>query len=237
MKYHAKTIPLDEQLSYSLRRQYVDEYLKRTIKPTTPYESLLDLGGMKQRKRGKFDISTLGMQVCVVNISKMKQIDVRADAMVLPIQGHAFDWVLCSELLEHVKNPLIVIREVFRVLKTNGSLALTVPFLFRIHSDPLDVGRYTTWFWEQQLQEVGFKEIQIEKQGLFWSIAVDMMRDWLRYLVVSERVKSRILISIFPRLVRYFRNRVVALDSRPEIQDHEFFGRYVGGFGVLAVKR
>ncbi len=227
---------LEQQLSYSLRRQYVDEYLAREIKRHKEHEFLLDIGGVKEEKRGKFDVSRSGMQTWGLNISTAKGIDIQADAGRLPVRSHTFDWVLCSELLEHVENPLGVLREAFRVLKVSGSLVITVPFLFRLHTDPIDVARYTSWFWHRQLEEIGFTEIRVEKQGLFWSVMVDMMRDWLRYLVVSRRVKSRAVINLFPRIARYFRQKAIAFDTKPELQDHDFFGRYTGGFGIVASK-
>lgn len=229
-------LTLNEQLSYSLRRQFVDEFLTRTIVQHGKREALLDIGGVKNERRGKSDISSLGFNICALNISTTKQIDIRADASCLPIQDSSYEWVLCSEVLEHVGDPPRVIQEAFRVLKPGGTLVATVPFLFRLHADPIDIGRYSPWFLQKQLERAGFTNIRIEKQGLFWSVVTDMLRDWLRFQVISKHTRTQFGTNIFSRLVSYCRKRVVAMDSRPELQEHDFFGRYVGGLGILAVK-
>jgi SAM-dependent methyltransferase len=229
-------IPLDQQLSYSLRRQHVDEFLSRKILQANGEIPLLDIGGVKDEYRGKFKISDYRSNVCVLNISTTKQIDIRADASCLPIKDSSYGWVLCSEVLEHVGDPTRVIKEAYRVLKPGGYLVATVPFLFRLHADPVDIGRYSPWSLKQQLEVAGFSKIQIEKQGLFWSVAIDMLRDWLRFLVISKRVRMRLAINIYSRIVSYCRKRAIAFDARPSLQDHDFYGRYVGGFGIFAVK-
>lgn len=229
-------LPLEQQLSYSLRRHYVDEFLARAISPSSAKQALLDVGGVRTQQRGRFDPRASGLQVFAVNISSVKEVDILADAGHLPLSADSFEWVLCSEVLEHVDQPLRVLAETFRVLRHGGQLVVTVPFLFRVHADPVDVGRYTHWFWRQCLEGIGFGQIQIEKQGLFWSVAVDMFRDWLRYLVVDRGFNNRIVRSFLLRMVRRFRRAAIARDSRPNYQDHDFFGRYVGGFGILATK-
>ena len=45
----------------------------------------------------------------------------------LPYEDNFFDRVVCTETLEHVDDPKKVIAEIFRVLKPNGKLLITVP--------------------------------------------------------------------------------------------------------------
>jgi ubiquinone/menaquinone biosynthesis C-methylase UbiE len=44
----------------------------------------------------------------------------KADATALPFERETFDVVHCSWLLEHVPNPMAVLKEVYRVLKVGG---------------------------------------------------------------------------------------------------------------------
>jgi SAM-dependent methyltransferase len=52
---------------------------------------------------------------------------IRADAMRLPFKDAAFDKIICSEVLEHLADDGQGIREMRRVLKDDGALAISVP--------------------------------------------------------------------------------------------------------------
>ncbi len=45
----------------------------------------------------------------------------------LPFRDKSFDWVLVSEVLEHIEHPLAVLREVARVLKPDSNAVLSIP--------------------------------------------------------------------------------------------------------------
>ncbi len=51
----------------------------------------------------------------------------RADALSLPFQDASFDKIICAEVMEHVADDEQGIRELVRVLKWGGALAVTVP--------------------------------------------------------------------------------------------------------------
>ncbi|ACE83839.1 class I SAM-dependent methyltransferase [Cellvibrio japonicus] len=51
----------------------------------------------------------------------------QADATGLPFADGSFDKIICSEVLEHIADYHAVLREVARVLKPGGLLAITVP--------------------------------------------------------------------------------------------------------------
>lgn len=50
-----------------------------------------------------------------------------ADATELPFYDHYFDLVICSEVLEHIADFRQAIREVVRVVRPDGHLAVSVP--------------------------------------------------------------------------------------------------------------
>jgi len=52
---------------------------------------------------------------------------VQGDALHLPFSEGSFDRVICSEVLEHVPDDLAAMRELARVLRPGGTLAVTVP--------------------------------------------------------------------------------------------------------------
>jgi glycosyltransferase involved in cell wall biosynthesis len=60
---------------------------------------------------------------------------------LLPAQS--FDWIVCTEVLEHVLNPFAAVQEIYRLLKPGGHAFITTPFNFRIHGPLPDCWRFT----------------------------------------------------------------------------------------------
>lgn len=52
---------------------------------------------------------------------------IQGDGTLLPFRDNTFDWLLCSEVLEHIPNREDMISEFARVLKPAGNLILTTP--------------------------------------------------------------------------------------------------------------
>jgi|TARA_Y100000310_G_scaffold56791_1_gene52101 ubiquinone/menaquinone biosynthesis C-methylase UbiE len=49
------------------------------------------------------------------------------NATRMPFKSNSFDFVFCSSLIEHIKNPDLLLREIKRVLKKNGLCYLSFP--------------------------------------------------------------------------------------------------------------
>jgi SAM-dependent methyltransferase len=52
---------------------------------------------------------------------------VQGDALHLPFPDGSFDRVICSEVLEHIPDDVAAMRELARVLRPGGTMAITVP--------------------------------------------------------------------------------------------------------------
>jgi ubiquinone/menaquinone biosynthesis C-methylase UbiE len=52
---------------------------------------------------------------------------IRADIFHLPFKSRAFDYVIATEILEHLSNPAAALEEIARVAKPNASVILSVP--------------------------------------------------------------------------------------------------------------
>src|SRR4030042_1667492 len=131
-----------KNLYYSLRRHFVDEFHLNHVPELTSGSRVLDLGGNKILKRGRFDIGLYDLEIVYANLSTAKSPDVQMDAAQVSFKDNSFDAVVCSELLEHVPDPPAVLRGVHRVLRKGGVLLICVPFLVPIHQDPGYYGRY-----------------------------------------------------------------------------------------------
>lgn len=70
------------------------------------------------------------------------------------IEDESIDVINAIELFEHIEDIEKGLRECNRVLKKNGVMIISVPFLFPIHSDPYDFQRWTEEKWKQELKEI-----------------------------------------------------------------------------------
>lgn len=63
---------------------------------------------------------------------------VLSDIKNIPYPENFFDWVLLLDTLEHLKEPKIACREIYRVLKPNGFCMITTPcrFKYLLRRDP-----------------------------------------------------------------------------------------------------
>ena len=68
--------------------------------------------------------------------------DICADNSGL-IRPSFYDFVVCTEVLEHTLRPFDAVKEIRRLLKRGGKLFLSVPFNFRIHGPLPDCWRFT----------------------------------------------------------------------------------------------
>jgi SAM-dependent methyltransferase len=232
---HISTLQAQD-LSYSLRRHYVDDFHFRHVATLPEDATVLDLGGNRFGKRGLFDIGKYNLKVVYANLSIAKQPDLQAEAAWLPLRSESFHAVICSEMLEHVPDPPAVVREAHRVLRSGGILLVCVPFLTRIHGDPYDFGRYTDYYWSETLQAAGFTDIAIERQGSFRSVLVDMVRD-LAYFNENRSVpRNEWLRRLISRFLGKAKQKAVEWDRAPGSSKIAVPEGYTTGFGIRAIK-
>jgi len=90
-------------------------------------------------------------------------IDVFYDGSTLPFQDNSFDSILCTEVLEHIPNLDKILKELHRVLKQNGKILISVPFVWNEHEIPNDYQRFSRFGIRLFLENNGFKILNIYK--------------------------------------------------------------------------
>lgn len=98
--------------------------------------------GAKSRNNAQYfsDLTTL-------DVESGEDVDIVADAENLEkiIENQSFDIVLCMSMLEHVKHPIKVVEGIRRVLKNEGIVIVSVPFIMSLHDTPNDYWRFTRY--------------------------------------------------------------------------------------------
>ena len=104
-----------------------------------------------------------------LSLSLKKQLDklkksnievIYSDAHHLPFPDNSFDACFCNTVLEHVRDPETIVKEIHRILKPKGQVIISIPFLQEIHADPDDFQRYTSFGFRNLLRKNNFQIIK-----------------------------------------------------------------------------
>ncbi len=80
-------------------------------------------------------------------------------------EKETFDFILCTEVLEHTLNDRQVMNNISKVIKTGGVLLISVPFTYVLHEEPHDYRRYTYYGLTQLLRDNKFRIISTHSMG------------------------------------------------------------------------
>ncbi len=91
------------------------------------------------------------------------------DIIDIPLEDESVDIILCSEVFEHLKNPILAIKESSRLLKKGGRLLLTTPFCCLNHMAPyFYYNGFSEYWYKEYLNEYGFEIKEIIRNGNFF---------------------------------------------------------------------
>lgn len=96
-------------------------------------------------------------------------IDYVSDILNIPVSSGSFDVLLCTEVLEHVPEPILSIHQFARILRPGGKLLLTAPLGSGLHQEPYHFyGGFTPYWYSKFLAEAGFEDVNIQPNGGFF---------------------------------------------------------------------
>jgi SAM-dependent methyltransferase len=145
----------------------------------------------------------------------------------------SFDVVILSDVLEHIREPELLMAEISRILKPGGYLLLNVPFIYWIHEAPYDYYRYTRFALERFVQQSGMQVIELNPLGGWIEVIADLCCKFL------ARVRMRILTAAIHRVAIVAIHRaVIAFHRTPLGRRLALRGGEVLplGYGVVAQK-
>jgi len=78
-----------------------------------------------------------------------------------------YDWIICTQVLEHVRRPDLAAARLLTLLRPGGGLLFSVPFFNIIHQDPEDFRRFTADGVRVTLEDAGFAVEELAGRGNF----------------------------------------------------------------------
>lgn len=163
------------------------------------------------------------------------KIDHVCDITEIPLPDGSFDWVICTEVLEHLPRPDLAVREFSRLLRPGGTLVLTAPLGSALHQEPYHFyGGFSPYWYRHFLGLNGLSILECTANGGFFKLYGQESRRFLQKLQPRSTVERMAFLPLEVVLSVWFRLLLPAachlLDRLDNTRD------FTVGFFVIAEK-
>ncbi|MBB4035071.1 SAM-dependent methyltransferase [Dysgonomonas hofstadii] len=223
-------------ITNNLDRYFIRTSIFNFIKKSLTYfkGSLLDVGcGQMPYRKYIFENSQIetytGLDIdTAIEYNKDIRPDYTWDGKTIPFSNESYDTLIATEVLEHCPYPAEILQEMKRVLKKDGYIFLSMPFLWPLHETPHDEYRYTPFAVKRLFEEAGFRDIKIYAGGGWHASMAQMLGLWVRRSGLSAKKKKYLSVILKP-IIKYLLKK-----DKPPTNFHE--GLMITNLFVQAIK-
>ena len=207
-------------------RQGLYEFLEREYSAIPRQADVLSIGAggevntllLNVAKRNGFKVTTFDIDVA-------RGPDIVGDICNYDFGARQFDVVVISEVLEHLAEPSLGLKTIHGILKDNGRLVLSTPFILPLHDRPHDYFRFTRYGLELLLKD--FRNVRVQERNSYFE-AIDVL--WVR-LLIENRSSAKLASCFIIPFIFYIKRPLTVLLSKLVQTD-----AMTTGYVVAAVK-
>lgn len=176
-------------------------------------KKLLDIGAENSPYKKYFKKLDYFSQDIKQNKTKSVDFVIDLNKGLKKIKDNSFNYILCTQVLEHLKSPDYAFKEFYRVLKPGGKLFLTTNFFYQIHMKPNDFWRFTKHGLEHLGQTNGFTVKQIKPHGgIFQTISYLITTAPIRLFFKENSLSYYLYLIVFSPIIIFFNLSTLLLD-------------------------
>jgi SAM-dependent methyltransferase len=140
-------------------RRFNWKFIEATADKLPANADVLDVGA----GRGDFKVLFSKHAYLGLDIYPYPEIDLAVDLnKTSPFQDGSFDLVVLANVIEHVYEHRPLMKQCAGLLKPGGRILVTVPFLLKLHQEPVDYQRYTRHALIKLAEETGLEVEQLD---------------------------------------------------------------------------
>ena len=158
-----------------------DSWVTKKLSGIPDGKTILDAGAGEQRYRGycnhlKYIAQDFGEYIPEEIDSGLQSgkwdytgIDIKCDIINMPLDDASIDVILCTEVFEHIKNPILALQEFSRILKPGGTLLLTAPVCSLTHMAPYYYyNGFSEYWYKDNLMDCKFEILELTRYGNYF---------------------------------------------------------------------
>lgn len=151
---------------------------------------ILDVGCGNKPYESLFNTTKEQYVGCDIVQSSDKKVDIICLATNIDAADKSYDTVFSTQVMEHVDNSDLMMKECNRVLKPEGIFILSVPFCWELHEEPYDFFRFTKYGLKELCNRNNFEILELLPNGGKWAAIFQMNIN----IIYSSFKKKNILI-------------------------------------------
>jgi SAM-dependent methyltransferase len=118
------------------------------------------------------------------------------------LENNSCDIVLSIQVLSNTTNPKKYLKECFRILKPKGKLLLSTHGHWPYNPDPFDYGRWTSMGLKLEIENAGFKIIELKGMMGLLSTSIQILQDAVLISVPYRQIWGTTFCFLMQRLIQ-----------------------------------
>ena len=135
------------------------------------------------------------------------------DANHLPLKPNSFDYILCLDIIEHIKDDVKIMKTIYGLLKTQGQLIISVPALNSLYGPHDKINkhyrRYNKSLLYERLKKAGFKDIKIS----FWNSTLFIPAALFKILKKYSKPKNESDVVKIPHIINKLLFNILKIEN------------------------
>lgn len=160
------------------------------------------------------------------------EINIKSDITAIPLENASVDNTICTEVLEHVPDPMSAVKEMARLVRLGGKIIITTPFTSGLHQEPYHFYAGFTPHWFSHVADMyGLEILELESNGGYFKLMAQELSRLSLYYQSFEKQGIRSDLPDAQNALQIMANELLALDVRSKVEQFNI------GYHVVLQKR
>ncbi len=151
----------------------------------------IEFGAYKDKKKNFNNFFSGNTKFIFSNVYTKKDKDyIKLDlTKKLKIKSNTFDNLIIMNVLEHLPDLRLVFKETERILKKNGNIIGSTPFIYQVHGAPFDYQRFTRDFFYKIFSKKNNRSLIIKSLGFGpFTASYSLIQTYLRFFPIIREI-------------------------------------------------